>query len=125
MLTLLMIIGVFALGLFVASCRRDGPGVGHISLGLLTIAGASLLLAGLGFAVSDPFPVTDLSMDAARNGQDRDTLAATVRNFFISIGPEGNAAVWGGLGVICLRCAWTGSWVRFAGFIRDLGRYGP
>ena len=125
MLTLLMTIGIFALGLFIMSCRQGGLGSRYISLVLLSLAGVSLLLAGLGFAFSEPFPVTDLSMDAleaSRNEQDPVTLVAKVMNFFTSIGPVGNAAVWGGLGAICLRCAWTGSWDRFASIIRQVGR---
>ncbi len=128
MLALLMMVGIVSLVLFVLSCRRDEPSVRHISLGLLSIAGVSLLLAGLGFAFSNPFPVTDLSLDAmkaARDGQTSYTMAVTVQNFFVSMGSEGNAVVWGGLGAICLRSAWTGSWDRFAGCIRKLGGYGP
>ncbi len=124
MLTWLMIIGIFALVLFITSCRRGGPVWRHISLGLLSVAGASLLLAGLGFAFSGPFPVSDISLDAmeaSRAGQARGIMA-TMLNLFISIGPEGNAAVWGGLGAICLRCAWTGSWDRFAALVRQVGR---
>ena len=120
MLTWLMTIGITALLLFPTACSRQGRLWQYACLGLLSLAGGCLFLAGIGFGLFGPImaSLADAMLSFRDEPLPTPSLFKSVNRPMSSIGPLGNALLWGGIGGYCLRCAWTGSWAHFAERVR-------
>lgn len=123
MLNWLLPIGVLAACFFMFFAQDSDGLARRLTLGAALVAGGCFTAAALNFLFQDAWVVTERidlgrAVEVSRGRAGAVIIAAAV-NFFLWLGPLGNAAVWGAAGLAFLRTAWTGSYVKLTARLQD------